>query len=121
MQKLINYPHLSSMAFGQPHYATPLILNSVKNLLLPRILGDGQTVVMQSDNGSPDEPIVQLESKQESRYQIAGLAIIPVHGILVTRRGVIDAACTELTSYERIRSDLASALSDDRVKELFLI
>lgn len=120
MQKLINYPHLSSMAFGQPHYATPLILNSVKNLLLPRILGDGQTVVMQSDDGSPDEPIVQLESKQESRYQIAGLAIIPVHGILVTRRGVIDSACTELTSYERIRSDIASALADERVKEIVL-
>lgn len=120
MPKLINYPYLSSMAFGQPHYVTPVLLNSVKSLLLPRILGQGHTAVMQIDDELPEEPAVKLEAKQESRYQVAGLAIIPVHGILVTRRGVIDGACTELTSYEKIRAEIASALADERVKEIVL-
>ncbi len=39
MPKLINYPHLSAMAFGQPHYATPLILNAVKTYFYPEFWG----------------------------------------------------------------------------------
>lgn len=120
MPKLINYPHLSAMAFGQPHYATPLILNAVKNVLLPRILGTEASGIRQASDELPDETPVQLEARQESRYQIAGLAIIQVHGILVSRQGVIDNACSELTSYERIRADIASALADDRVQAIVL-
>jgi len=120
MPKLINYPHLASMVFGQPHYATPLILGSIKSVLVPRLAeGLGVSLAAGADMPEPVEP-VSLEARGESRYQVAGLAIIPVHGILTARRGQIDASCTELTSYEWLRGQLATALADDRVKEIVL-
>ena len=117
---LINYPHLASMAFGVPQYATANVMNAVKALLVPRMMQGGAVLL---DGDIPDAPVTpdrQLEAEDESRYQIAGLAIIPVHGVLVSRRGVLTAACTEVNSYERLRANIASALNDQRVKEIVL-
>ncbi|GAA4493235.1 S49 family peptidase [Pseudaeromonas paramecii] len=118
MPKLINFPHLADMAFGQPLYATSSIVASVKTLLIPRLLGQHADIL--AANPMPAEPVPALEAQGESRYQIAGIAIIPVHGILVARRGQIDATCSELTSYERLRGAIATALADERVKEIVL-
>ncbi|EPJ7528192.1 S49 family peptidase, partial [Klebsiella pneumoniae] len=49
-----------------------------------------------------------------------GVAVIPVHGILVPRRGQITAMCSELTSYERIRGQLQAALNDPSISEIVL-
>jgi len=118
MPKLINFPHLADMAFGQPLYATSSIVASVKTLLIPRLLGQHADIL--AANPMPAEPVPALEAQGESRHQIAGIAIIPVHGILVARRGQIDATCSELTSYERLRGAIATALADERVKEIVL-
>ncbi|MFM5356285.1 S49 family peptidase [Aeromonas veronii] len=116
---MINYPHLASQVFGCPLYVTQEVLAGVKSLLMPRMLGN-QIEVMAADD-LPDglEP-KQLEARSESRYRIEGLAVIPLHGILVARRGQIDNACTELTSYEWARAQIATALTDERVKEIVL-
>ncbi|UJQ36135.1 S49 family peptidase [Aeromonas caviae] len=116
---MINYPHLASQVFGCPLYVTQEVLAGVKSLLMPRMLGN-QIEVMAADD-LPDglEP-KPLEARSESRYRIEGLAVIPLHGILVARRGQIDDACTELTSYEWARAQIATALADERVKEIVL-
>ncbi|WP_033136982.1 S49 family peptidase [Aeromonas finlandensis] len=116
---MINYPHLASQVFGCPLYVTQEVLAGVKSLLMPRMLGS-QIEVMAADD-LPDglEP-KQLEARSESQYRIEGLAVIPLHGILVARRGQIDNACTELTSYEWARAQIATALADERVKEIVL-
>ncbi|MFM5536996.1 S49 family peptidase [Aeromonas veronii] len=116
---MINYPHLASQVFGVPLYVTQEVLAGVKSLLLPRMLGN-QIAVMAADD-LPDglEP-KQLEARSESQYRVEGLAVIPLHGILVARRGHIDNACTELTSYEWARAQIATALADERVKEIVL-
>ncbi|MBL0492923.1 S49 family peptidase [Aeromonas veronii] len=116
---MINYPHLASQVFGCPLYVTQEVLAGVKSLLMPRMLGN-QIEVMAADD-LPDglEP-KPLEARSESRYRIEGLAVIPLHGILVARRGQIDNACTELTSYEWARAQIATALTDERVKEIVL-
>lgn len=118
MPKLINFPHLADMAFGQPLYATSSIVASVKTLLIPRLLGQHADIL--AAESMPTEPVPALEAQAESRHQISGIAIIPVHGILVARRGQIDATCSELTSYERLRGAIATALADERVKEIVL-
>ncbi|WP_421301789.1 S49 family peptidase [Aeromonas veronii] len=116
---MINYPHLASQVFGVPLYVTQEVLAGVKSLLMPRMLGN-QIEVMAADD-LPDglEP-KQLEARSESQYRVEGLAVIPLHGILVARRGHIDNTCTELTSYEWARAQIATALADERVKEIVL-
>ncbi|MGL5284794.1 MAG: S49 family peptidase [Aeromonas sp.] len=118
MPTLINYPHLASQAFGVPLYITQEVLAGVKSLLMPRMLGT-PTHILAADE-RPDEAPRALEARSESSYRIEGLAVIPVHGILVARRGQIDSACSELTSYEWLRAQIATALTDERVKEIVL-
>ncbi|MDX7771218.1 S49 family peptidase [Aeromonas caviae] len=119
MPKLINYPHLASMAFGQPLYATQEVLAGVKSLLLPRMLGNQRDIMAADELPDGFEP-APLEARGEFKNRIGGLAVIPVHGILMARRGHIDATCTELTSYEWVRMQIATALADERVKEIVL-
>ncbi|HAT2340109.1 TPA: S49 family peptidase [Citrobacter freundii] len=111
--KMINLPHLADQVFGVPHYATRQIMDSVKAVLVPRLQG----------NGSPDLSMAfeaDDAPEPEQTQAAGGIAVIPVHGILVPRRGQITAACTELTSYERIRSLINVALNDAAVSEIVL-
>lgn len=111
--KMLNLPHLADQVFGVPHYATRQIMDSVKAVLIPRLQG----------SGSPDLSMAfeADEAPEPEQTQPAGaIAVIPVHGILVPRRGQITAACTELTSYERIRSQINAALNDAAVSEIVL-
>mgnify|MGYP001416981016 CR=1 FL=1 len=39
MPRLINYPHVASMVFGVPLFATPALVTAVKSVLEPRLLG----------------------------------------------------------------------------------
>lgn len=111
--KIINLPHLADQVFGVPHYATRQIMDSVKAVLIPRL--QGMTTGDIAMAITPENAPVQEESPPGG-----GIAVIPVHGILVPRRGQITAMCTELTSYERIRSQLSAALNDPSVSEIVL-
>ena len=113
MQKIINLPHLADQVFGVPHYATRQIMDSVKAVLIPRL--QGVTANEISLAMAPDNAPVQ-----DDPPPAGGIAVIPVHGILVPRRGQITAMCTELTSYERIRSQVYAALNDPSVSEIVL-
>lgn len=89
-------------------------MDSIKAVLVPRIQGlseeAGTHVTQDSDNNqAPD--LVQ---------PAGGMAAIPVHGILVPRRRQITAMCSELISYERIRSQVHAALNDLSISEIAL-
>ncbi|MFW5407735.1 S49 family peptidase [Pectobacterium brasiliense] len=113
MQKLINYPHLASEVFGIPLFATQRTLDAVKSVLVPRLQGitTGSDILAFNAEPQPD-PAVDTET--------GIVAVIPVHGLLVSRRGQITGACSELTSFERIRSQLSAALNDKSVSEVVL-
>lgn len=113
MQKLINYPHLASEVFSVPHYATRQMLDAVKAVLLPRLQGVVAAPEVMALNDAPAAPTNSGPSN-------GGIAVIPVHGLLVSRRGQITETCMELTSYERIRSQLTAALNDSTVNEVVL-
>ncbi|WP_276851034.1 S49 family peptidase [Enterobacter oligotrophicus] len=113
MPRIKNLPHLAEQVFGVPQYATRQLMDSVKAVLIPRIQGvDGGTILALAD----DTP----EREDTAPRQGGGVAVIPVHGILVPRRGQISRACTELTSYEKVRSQLQAALNDPAVYEVVL-
>lgn len=123
MSQIINYPHVASMVFGQPLFATPELIQAVKSVLEPRLLGKaasdipdlGITMPANPDLSTPDE-----ERRLRGVTIVGKLAIIPVHGVLVARRGQIDAACTELLSYERLRDQISAALRHELVEEIVL-
>lgn len=113
MTKIINLPHLADQVFGVPHYATRQIMDSVKAVLVPRIQGiSAPGIEMAFEPEDVPEPA--------GTQQAGGVAVIPVHGILVPRRGQITAMCTELTSYERLRMQITAALNDPSVSEIVL-
>lgn len=112
--KLINLPHIAEMVFGVPHYVSRQTMDSVKAVLIPRIQGTVEDssilLALNPDNTSAPEQV----------QPAGGVAVIPVHGLLVPRRGQITKACTELTSYERIRSQLHAAINDSSISEIVL-
>lgn len=112
MKQFINYPHLANQVFGIPQYASRQIMDSVKAVLVPRLMGEMSATALMAF-----EPDDQPESEP---IQAGSVAVIPVHGLLVPRRGQITQACTELTSYERIRAQFSKALNDPNVSEIVL-
>lgn len=87
-------------------------MDSVKAVLVPRLMGEMSATALMAF-----EPDDQPESEP---IQTGSVAVIPVHGLLVPRRGQITQACTELTSYERIRAQFSKALNDPNVSEIVL-
>ncbi|SES12407.1 signal peptide peptidase SppA [Vreelandella subterranea] len=113
---MINYPHIASMVFNTPLYATPTLVQAVRNVLEPRLLGRTHDLPQSLglDSGSGEE-------REMQRLNVAGrLAIIPVHGVLVARRGHINAACEEILSYEKLRGQINAALKHEMVEEIVL-
>lgn len=102
------------MVFGVPHYVSRQTMDSVKAVLIPRIQGTIENTGIQLALDPEKAPA------SEQVQPVGGVAVIPVHGLLVARRGQITQACTELTSYERIRSQLNAALNDPSISEIVL-
>ncbi len=111
---MINYPHLASMVFNTPLYATPTLVQAVRTVLEPRLLGRATDLPQSLGMGKDEE-------REMQRLQVVGkLAIIPVHGVLVARRGQINSACEEILSYERLRGQINAALNHELVEEIVL-
>ncbi|WP_299312374.1 S49 family peptidase [uncultured Halomonas sp.] len=111
---MINYPHIAAMVFNTPLYATPTLVQAVRSVLEPRLLGRATDLPQGLDMGRDEE-------REMQRLQVVGkLAVIPVHGVLVARRGQINGACEEILSYERLRGQIAAALKHELVEEIVL-
>lgn len=123
MSQLINYPFLAAMVFNTPLYATPEVLASVKSVLIPRITGKADIDFSNVDLGKLSGESMRLndEEREASQLRVVNkVAIIPVHGVLVSRRGAIDDTCSELVSYERLRTQITVALNNELVEEIAL-
>lgn len=111
---MINYPHIAAMVFNTPLYATPTLVQAVRSVLEPRLLGRATDLPETLGMGRDEE-------REMQRLQVVGrLAIIPVHGVLVARRGQINNACEEILSYERLRGQISAALKHELVEEIVL-
>jgi signal peptide peptidase SppA len=118
---MINYPHIAAMVFNTPLYATAEVVASVKSVLIPRLTG----AKLDESEKSIESTVSMLSSSAEKRelqqMNISNnVAIIPIHGVLVSRRGTIDNSCSELVSYERLRTQISAALSHSDVSEIVL-
>lgn len=124
-QMMINYPHIAAMVFNTPLYATPEVVASVKAVLIPRLTGRQlPDTHLDVDSSQPINGQAMQLSDEEREVQnmciVGKVAVIRVHGVLVARRGTIDSACTELISYERLRTQISAALKHELVEEIVL-
>lgn len=122
---MINYPHVASMVFDTPLYATPTLVQAVRSVLEPRLLGRVTDLPesLSQDHGLPNGQAMASdpEEREMQWLRVVGrLAIIPVHGVLVARRGQINGACEEILSYERLRTQINAALKHEMVEEIVL-
>lgn len=113
----INYTNIAQMAFNQPLLLTAGLANTIEAFLTPRVLG--RTV-------DPESGPAQISAKESAPIPLGDpekgdrIVVIPVHGILVPRRGSITDTCEEVMSYELLRGQLQKALNDDSVLEIVL-
>lgn len=113
----INYPRIAEMAFNTPLLATAHLANLIESFLAPRVLGQihGQTGTNTQISAKESAPIPLGDPEKGDR-----LVVIPVHGILVPRRGELTETCEEITSYELLRGHIQKALNDESVLEIVL-
>ncbi len=124
--KNLNYPNIASQVFGVPLLATPDLLNNIKQVLLPRMIGGGssnitinQSSLETAQSTQSNKDVNQFENKPHVNLQVNnGVAVINVNGILATRRGTITAACSEMLSYEYLLMQYEAALESDDVIEI---
>jgi signal peptide peptidase SppA len=114
----INYPHLANMLFNTPLMCTPQLRDSFQGFLLNRMAGGDNTISMSVAALSPG--VTERQDDFVDRNTHHGVAIIPVHGALVTRGGGIDAQCQEINSYERLSGLFDAALTNDAVEHIVL-
>ena len=117
MPKMMNLAHISQMSFNQPLLATEELADTVTSFLKSKILGSTNDLMM---NAGKVGIIALVGSEEGSPEDGENIAVVPVHGILVPRRGNITEACEEVMIYELLRSQLTKALNDDQVSEIVL-
>ena len=100
------------MAFNQPLLATAELADTVTSFLKSKILGSTNDLMMNVGKVG----VIALGSPEDGE----NIAVVPVHGILVPRRGNITEACEEVMSYELLRCQMTKALNDDQVSEIVL-
>jgi len=117
---MINYPHVAAMVFNTPLYATQEVISSVKAVLMPRLTDEKLDSNKLLDLGASMLSSSAEEHELKHMSISNKIAIIPIHGVLVSRRGTIDNSCSELVSYERLRVQVSAALNNPGVEEIVL-
>lgn len=114
--KQINYPHIASMVFNTPLMCTPLLLDAVQQALMPRLTANPTSPAP----AMLDPRYQNYDAETVAMHTVGGVAVLPVHGILTTRRGAIDANCMEVSSYEKLGGLFDAALNNNKVEHIVL-
>ena len=113
-------PHLAQRLFNRPLALQPQKAEIVMAALADRFgvrhfyRGDGLELPVQAGPLNPDD------AAEEAEYQVINqIAVVPVHGTLVHRLGIM-GAYSGMTGYDSIRASLFTALKDDNVRAIAL-
>lgn len=120
-----SYLRASSLLFNQPLMVTPDVLelgvrwaNQVMNLNIIN-LGSAAGASMRIGDNEGDRRMEVEDGGGRRSTGSTGVAVIPVHGVLVPRAANIDA-CETMTSYEGLRRDIRAAINDPTVERIVL-
>lgn len=119
-----SYLRASSLLFNQPLMVTPDVLdlgvrwaNQVMNLNIINLSVAPAGAMRMSDNEG--DARMEVDGSARRGGGSSGVAVIPVHGVLVPRAANIDA-CETMTSYEGLRRDIRAAINDPAVERIAL-
>lgn len=116
---------IAGMIFNQPLMVTEAMLdqaaawaNQQMSLNIVNLsVNGGQPQMMDDDNGPYETAAMRAESARRQTIADTGVAIIPVHGVLVSRSMQMNP-CETMTSYEQVRGQVSAALADPAVEHI---
>lgn len=116
---------IASLIFNQPLMVTEAMLdqaaawaNQQMSLNIVNLSVNGaQPKMMEDDDGPYETQAVREENARRQMIADTGVAIIPVHGVLVSRSMQMNP-CETMTSYEQVRAQVAAALADPAVEHI---
>ena len=120
-----NRLRIAGMIFNQPLMVTESMLdqaaiwaNQRMSLNIVNLSVNGAQPQMMEDDG-PVYESAAARAEEARRQSIAdtGVAVIPIHGVLVSRSMQMNP-CETMTSYEQLRSQVNAALADPAVEHI---
>ena len=117
---------IAGMIFNQPLMVTEAMLdqaaawaNQQMSLNIVNLSVNGAQPQMMEDDDDREYETAAMRAESARRQQIAdtGVAIIPVHGVLVSRSMQMNP-CETMTSYEQLRGQVVAALADPAVEQI---
>lgn len=115
---------IASMIFNQPLMVTESMLdqaaawaNQQMSLNIVNLSVNGAQPQMMEDDEPYETAAMRAESARRQTIADTGVAIIPVHGVLVSRSMQMNP-CETMTSYEQVRAQVNAALADPAVEQI---
>ena len=109
-------PNIFARVFNTPLAISPARLDPLVSGLRASAAMRGSLMLTEEDERDEER------RRRSARYAVtpAGVAVLPIRGVLVKRAGEITADSTELESYARVGTQLRQALGDRRVRAVLL-
>lgn len=115
---------IASMIFNQPLMVTESMLdqaaawaNQQMSLNIVNLSVNGAQPQMMEDAEPYETTAMRADAARRQTIADTGVAIIPVHGVLVSRSMQMNP-CETMTSYEQVRAQVASAMADPAVEHI---
>jgi signal peptide peptidase SppA len=115
---------IAGMIFNQPLMVSEAMLdqaaawaNQQMSLNIVNLSVNGAQPQMMEDDGPYETAAMRAESARRQSIADTGVAIIPVHGVLVSRSMQMNP-CETMTSYEQVRAQVSAALADPSVEQI---
>jgi signal peptide peptidase SppA len=115
---------LASLIFNQPLMVTESMLDQVAawanqqmSLNIVNLAVNGTQPQMMEDDGPYESSAARTAEARRQAIAETGVAMIPVHGVLVSRTTQLNV-CETMTSYEDIRAQVSAALADPAVEHI---
>jgi signal peptide peptidase SppA len=115
---------LASLIFNQPLMVTEAMLDQVAawanqqmSLNIVNLSVNGAQPQMMEDDGPYESSAARAEEARRQAIADTGVAMIPIHGVLVSRSTQLNV-CETMTSYEDIRAQVVAALADPAVEHI---
>jgi len=115
---------IAGMIFNQPLMVTESMLdqaaawaNQQMSLNIVNLSVNGAQPQMMEDDEPYESSAARAEEARRQSIADTGVAMIPIHGVLVSRSTQL-ALCETMTSYEQIRAQVNAALADPAVEHI---
>ena len=115
---------IAGMIFNQPLMVTESMLdqaaawaNQQMSLNFVNQSVNGAQPQMMEDEGPYESSAARAEEVRRQAVAETGVAMIPIHGVLVSRMTQLNM-CETMTSYEQIRAQVGAALADPAVEHI---